>query len=289
MNCCGTKKSSELTTDEIKEQVKKHYGEIISENKCSCCGPTSFEGTMKGKLAEMIGYSKEELSTIPKEAIDNSFGCGNPLAFSEVKEGETVLDLGSGAGIDCFIASKKVGPKGKVIGLDITPEMIKKATENAQKYGITNVEFRLGEMENMPVDNESVDWIISNCVINLSPDKDKVFSEAYRVLKPGGKVMVSDIVTKDLPEEIQKSIAAWTGCIAGALREKEYLKKIRNAGFSNVKIISRFDFDKATIENFLSGCTTEITKQKLAEYKEILNNIDGKISSITIHARKPTI
>lgn len=288
MNCCGIKKPSELTADEIKEQVKKRYGELISGNKNSCCS-TSSAGTKKDELTKILGYSNEELSAIPEEAADNSYGCGNPLAFSEVKEGETVLDLGSGAGIDCFIAANKVGLRGKVIGLDMTPEMIKKAAGNAQKAEIKNVEFRLGEMENMPVDNESVDWIISNCVINLSPDKDKVFSEAYRVLKPGGKIMVSDIVTKDLPEEIQRSVAAWTGCVAGALEEKEYLGKIRNAGFTNVQIVSRFIFDKATIENFLSGCVTKFAEQESEKLKEILKNIDGKIISAKIRAVKPII
>ena len=166
-------------------------------------------------------------------------GCGNPVALANLKEGEVVLDLGSGGGIDVFFASKKVGSKGKVIGMDMTEKMIKKSRETAKKYGYKNVEFRLGEIEDLPIEDNSVDVIISNCVINLAPDKDKVFREAYRVLKPGGRMMVFDIVTKgELPKEIREDPDAWAGCVAGALDEAAYLKKLSDVGFRDAKVVS---------------------------------------------------
>jgi SAM-dependent methyltransferase len=169
-----------------------------------------------------------------------SAGCGNPLAIAELRPGEVVLDLGAGGGIDCFLAAKRVGPEGRVIGLDMTPDMIKLARRNAKKLGATNVEFRFGEMEEMPLPDESVDVIISNCVINLSPDKDAVFGEAYRVLRPGGRMSVSDIVVSGaLPRAIRDRLDAWAGCIAGALEESDYLSKIRAAGFDRVEVLSR--------------------------------------------------
>jgi len=166
-------------------------------------------------------------------------GCGNPVALANLREGETVLDLGSGGGIDVFLASKKVGKSGKVIGVDMTKEMLERAKASALKNGYSNIEFRLGEIESLPIEDETVDTIISNCVINLSPDKLKVFKEAFRVLKPNGKLMVSDIVTNgELPEDVRKSFDAWAGCIAGALEKNEYLHTIKKAGFISVKIIS---------------------------------------------------
>jgi SAM-dependent methyltransferase len=177
----------------------------------------------------------ENLDNLPGEVANFSLGCGNPLALAELKEGEVVLDLGSGGGLDCLLAAKKVGASGRVIGLDMTPEMIQLAQENAKKMGVTNVEFRLGEMESMPLKDNSVDVIISNCVINLSPDKDAVFKEAYRVLKSGGRLSISDIVLLgELPQEVKTSLEEWAGCIAGALQDKVYLDKIKAAGFVRV-------------------------------------------------------
>ena len=185
-----------------------------------------------------IGYSAEELQAIPEEAR-MGLGCGNPTALASLKEGEVVLDLGAGGGIDCFLASVAVGRTGKVIGVDMTPEMLHSARDNARKGGYDNVEFRLGEIENLPVADSTVDAIISNCVINLSPDKRRVFEEAYRVLKPGGRVMVSDIVlTGELPENIRNSLAAYAGCVAGASLKEDYLATIANAGFENVEVVS---------------------------------------------------
>ena len=221
---------------EVKDFVKKRYGKMASaENSCgqSCCS-----GVTIAEVAKQIGYSEEDLENIPDESI-MGLGCGNPVALASLKKGEILLDLGSGAGIDVFLASKKVGPKGRVIGVDMTEEMIRKAKDNASKHGFENVEFRLGEIENLPVEDNSVDVIISNCVINLSTDKLKVFQEAYRVLKPGGRIMISDLVTEgELPDEIKRSFDAWASCVAGALEKKQYLATIKNAGFNNIKIVS---------------------------------------------------
>jgi SAM-dependent methyltransferase len=226
----------------IKQHVKKHYAELAKGTSCcdvtTCCGPSS-----RTSYAKMIGYSDAELKGLPDSVLGIIAGCGNPTALADLREGEVVLDLGSGGGIDAFLAAKKVGSKGKVIGVDMTEEMIQLAKENAERMETENVEFRLGEIENLPLEDEMVDVIISNCVINLSPDKDKVFSEAFRVLKPGGRMFISDIVTHgELPNEIRENLEMWAACVAGALDEKDYLQKIRNAGFKEVEVIAKNDF-----------------------------------------------
>ena len=228
--------------EEIKEFVKKRYARVASGSSCcepiTCCGPLS-----RASFAKMIGYSSEELEELPESVINTISGCGNPTALAELREGENVLDLGSGGGIDAFLAAKKVGPKGRVIGVDMTQEMIKLANGNAKRMNAKNVEFRLGEIESLPIENESVDVIISNCVINLSPNKGKVFREAFRVLKPGGRLLISDIVTLgELPKQVRENLELWAGCIAGALEEQEYLQKIRDAGFRNVEVLSKSAF-----------------------------------------------
>ena len=188
--------------------------------------------------SETVGYSKEELDSLP-EGANLGLGCGNPLAFSSIREGDTVVDLGSGGGIDCFLAAKQVGDTGNVIGIDMTPEMLERARANAEKGGYTNVEFRLGEIEALPVADATVDLVISNCVINLSPEKDRVFREIFRVLKPGGQFFVSDIVLKKpLPEVVRQSVAAYAGCVAGALLKEDYLQTITDAGFSEPTVLS---------------------------------------------------
>jgi SAM-dependent methyltransferase len=184
-------------------------------------------------------YSAEKLADLPDSVVEAAAGCGDPTAIAALSPGETVLDLGSGGGIDVFLAAKKVGASGHVIGVDMTPDMIRLARENAKKIGADNVEFRLGELEHLPVETGTVDVVISNCVINLSPDKDAVFAEAYRVLKPGGRLCVSDmVVDRELPEEVRSSMEAWASCVAGALEENVYLDKVRQAGFVDVKINS---------------------------------------------------
>ena len=223
---------------EVKKVVQKAYSKIATNSNSSCCQcgcGTLDEKTIK-KLSKSVGYSEEEMRAVPEANL--GLGCGNPTAFSNIKEGDTVLDLGSGAGFDCFLASKKVGKTGKVIGLDMTDEMVTKARSLAKKHQYLNVEFKLGDIEKMPLDNDSVDVIISNCVINLAPDKSKVFKEAYRVLKIGGKMYVSDIVLLGkLSKEQLNDEDLLSGCVAGALQKEDYLKKIELAGFK-VNIIS---------------------------------------------------
>jgi SAM-dependent methyltransferase len=218
---------------EIKKVVKASYGRIAREQKkcgCGTCGPDARE------FAKGIGYSEKELSVIPEEA-NLGLSCGNPTAVAGLKKGETVLDLGSGAGFDCFLAAKQVGTDGKVIGVDMTPEMIEKARANAAKNRVENVDFRFGEIENLPVEDNSVDVVISNCVINLSSSKEKVFHEVKRVLKPGGRIAISDIaLRKKLPRKIKKSIEAYVGCVGGAILVDEYRDMVESAGFKDVQV-----------------------------------------------------
>ncbi len=250
-----------MDKETIKKTVREKYGKITrgadscSSPQTSCCGnkTSSFSpgktccGDNSGKLSELIGYSDQELATIPQES-NLGLGCGNPLAFASIKKGDTVLDLGSGAGIDCFLAAGRVGSEGKVIGVDMTAEMLEKARENACKGGYNNVEFRLGEIENLPVADNCVDLIISNCVINLSTDKKRVFEESFRVLKPGGRLMVSDmVITKELPASIKNSVEAYIGCIAGAVLKEEYLAALESAGFTGVEVVKEQSFN---VENW---------------------------------------
>ena len=225
----------------IKEVVKRRYAQIAKQDQQSCC-PSCACGVNPLSQAEAIGYLREDLEHIPEEAV-MGLGCSNPTTIADLKAGEVVLDLGAGAGVDVFLAANKVGATGRVIGVDMTEEMVDKAKGIARTHGYHNVEFRLGEIEKLPVEDKSVDVIISNCVINLSPDKSKVFHEAYRALKPGGKLTVSDIVSEGaLPDEIKNDPEAWAGCIAGALEQQEYLKKIKKAGFGDVQVVSSKEF-----------------------------------------------
>ncbi len=227
-----------MKEEKVKKLVRNRYAKVAKTNgsccasNVSCCSAPTNE-----QVSKMIGYSQEEMNVVP-EGANLGLGCGNPIALASLKEGERVLDLGSGAGFDCFLASKKVGKQGKVIGVDMTHEMLDKARANAKKGKYTNIEFRLGEIENLPVADNSVDVIISNCVINLAPNKKRVFEEAYRVLAPKGRLMVSDIVLlKELPESIRENVEAYAGCISGAELKDRYLELIRKAGFQEVKVI----------------------------------------------------
>jgi arsenite methyltransferase len=214
----------------IKSVVREKYGDLV-KNKTSCC---------TRQFAQSIGYSEAELAVIPDDA-NLGLSCGNPTALASLKEGEVVLDLGSGAGFDCFLAASKVGSSGHVIGVDMTPEMLEKARENAKKSGITNVEFRLGEIENLPVADNFVDVVISNCVINLSADKGRVFKEIYRVLKPGGRVAISDMaLLKDLPQKIRENVEAHVGCVAGAVTLDEYKKLAESSGLRSTNVTVTF-------------------------------------------------
>jgi len=221
---------------EKKEVIKKKYQEIATLGGSCCSGSGCCGDLSAADLSRSLGYSEADVQAVPDANL--GLGCGNPTAFAELKPGDIVLDLGSGAGFDSFLAAQRVGSSGKVIGVDMTPEMVEKARANAQKYGYSNVEFRQGDIEALPVDDRSVDVIISNCVINLSPDKEKVFREAFRVLKPGGRMYVSDMVLlADLPEDLKNDRDLLAGCVAGALLKEEYLGLLKKAGFS-VKILA---------------------------------------------------
>ncbi len=248
---------------EIKEAVKGRYSQIAKQEQQSCC--SSCSGTASSvSQSSGIGYGTDDLERVPEEAI-MGLGCGNPIATADLKVGEVVLDLGSGAGIDVFLAANKVGPTGKAIGVDMTKEMIDKATRIATNHGYQNVEFRLGEMESLPVEDETVDAIISNCVVNLSPDKSKVFQEAYRTLKPGGRLTVSDIVSEGtLPDEIRTDSNTWACCIGGALEQREYLEKIKGAGFEDIKVVSTQEF---YIENKANQTKEKLMSITVKAYK----------------------
>jgi len=235
---------------EIKEFVKDRYSKIAKEEEisCSCCGPQNIL-----TQAKAVGYSEEEIKSIPEEAI-LGLGCGNPTALAEIKKGDTVLDLGSGGGIDVFLAAQMVGDEGKVIGVDMTEEMVKKASKIAENSGYENVEFRLGEIENLPIEDDSIDVIISNCVINLTHDKLVAYNEVFRVLKPEGSILVSDLVTDGhIPEDIRKNFQAWSDCIGGALERKEYLNTIKKAGFKDVEVVSASYFTETGMDERLIG------------------------------------
>lgn len=243
-----------MTTDtSIHEAVREHYAERI-KNNASCCGPDSC-CTPESNL-----YPTELLATLPEGESTVSYGCGDPITLASLEPGQTVLDLGSGAGLDCFFAAKKVGETGKVIGVDMTPEMLEKARSSAKRMNLTNVEFRQGYIEDLPVESGTVDVIISNCVINLSPDKARVFNETFRVLKPGGKLAVSDIVTDGpLPDEVKKSLSAWAGCVAGAVDAKDYIAMMETAGFRDISVKPVF-FDKQTVDDALGDMKLDVGK-----------------------------
>jgi len=234
--------------EDVREIVREKYGQI-AQTRGSCCGPVSSccgGGQTAEILSSEIGYSKDELRSVPDDA-NLGLGCGNPTALASLREGEVVLDLGSGGGMDCFLAAQQVGPGGKVIGVDMTPDMVSLARKNAAKGNNKNVEFRLGEIENLPAADNSVDVVISNCVINLSPDKKRVFEETWRILKPGGRFMVSDIVLlKALPEAVKESVDALVGCVAGASLKEDYLEAITSAGFVDIHIVDDTPFKMAS-------------------------------------------
>ncbi len=270
----------------IKKIVRKGYAKVAKENGTCCCGPQisccSGKTTAK-EISTQIGYSESDIEQVP-EGANLGLGCGNPLAFASLRQGQVVLDLGSGAGFDCFLASKKVGPAGEVIGLDMTPEMIEKAKQNAQTGNYQNVEFRLGEIEDMPVDSSSVDVIISNCVINLVPDKKKAFQETYRVLKPGGTLMISDVVLlKELPQSVKQSIEAYIGCLSGAVMKDEYLQLISQAGFKDVLIQHQQAFPLDVMSN---DPTADAILDTPKISQEDLQFVGSAVVSIKVSARK---
>ncbi len=270
---------------EIKKSVRENYARI-AQNKSSCCGPATSccGGSVAENISRNIGYKEEDLTSVP-EGANLGLGCGNPVALAFLAEGETVLDLGAGAGFDCFLAANRVGAKGRVIGVDMTPEMVEKARENASNGGYGNVEFRLGEIENLPVADASVDALISNCVINLSPDKPRVFREAFRVLKPGGRLMVSDItLLKELPDVIRQSVAAYVGCVSGALLQDQYLKAIKEAGFEDVEVVEEAVFP---VEFMANDPTAGALINKLYLSEENVRDVASSVVSIRVRGVKP--
>jgi SAM-dependent methyltransferase len=270
---------------EIKKKVKEGYAKVAKQ-ETTCCAPIDVccdNASTSVDISKKIGYIDDQLKSVPNES-NLGLGCGNPTAIASLKEGEIVLDLGSGAGFDCFLAANKVGKQGKVIGIDMTPEMIKKARENAEKGNYSNVEFRLGEIEKLPVENTSVDVIISNCVINLSPDKKQVFNEAYRTLKKGGRLVVSDIVLlKELPEIIKNSVEAYIGCISGAIMKDEYLQLIKEAGFKEITITEESNFN---LELFVNDPTAQEIMKSINATEEDLKKLGDLFCSVKVIAQK---
>ena len=266
---------------DIKEIVKEKYGQAASRVKSGgggCCSASSAFGE-EDPITKGL-YAADETALLPEEAVLASLGCGNPTALAELTPGETVLDLGSGGGIDVLLSARRVGPTGKAYGLDMTDEMLSLARENQRKAGVENVEFLRGEIEHIPLPEDSVDVIISNCVINLSADKDQVLREAFRVLKPGGRFAVSDVVVRgDVPPAIRKNIELWVGCVAGALQEKEYLIKLAAAGFENIEIEPTRIYQAEDAKDFLKCAGLEADA--------IASEVDGKFASAFIRARKP--
>lgn len=255
-------------SQDIKKIVRDGYAKVATK-KISCCSAGSCCGGMdqSKEISRKIGYSDSEMSVVP-EGANLGLGCGNPVALASLKEGDVVLDLGSGAGFDAFLAAQRVGETGRVIGVDMTPEMIAKAKENAEKVEYANVEFRLGEIEKLPVEDSSIDVIISNCVINLSWDKEAVFKDAYRVLKAGGRLMVSDLVLdKDLPKELKDSVEAYVGCLAGAIKKDQYLDFIRIAGFRDIRVVSESSYPVDAMFDKLESAQDAIVSIKVSAVK----------------------
>ncbi len=277
-----------MKEENVKKIVRKRYAKAATTKGSTCgCGASAPSSCCSAptdeQVSKTIGYSQNELNAVP-EGANLGLGCGNPTAMASLKEGERVLDLGSGGGFDCFLAAKKVGKTGKVIGVDMTPEMLDKARANAKKGKYTNVEFRLGEIENLPVADSSVDVIISNCVINLSPDKKRVFEEAFRVLAPNGRLMVSDIVLlKPLPEPIRESAEAYTSCVAGAEIKDKYLNLMRDAGFKEVKVLTEKAYP---LDFILSEPEIKEVVSNLKLAKKEVDETANSIVSISVSASK---
>ena len=258
-------KSTSVAEEDVREAVRTRYSRLATTSGTSCCGPSTQTMCSCGSL-----YPQAEIVNLPEDAVAVSAGCGNPTAIASLKPGMTVVDLGSGGGIDAFLSAKKIGPSGKVYGIDATPEMIYRARKTAKENGYGNVEFRLGEIEHIPLDAGTADVVISNCVINLSPDKEQVFREAFRILKPGGRLAVSDIVLlKELPDAIRKDMKAWSECVSGAISEEKYIGALRTAGFDNIKVEDRVIYTHDQLVSYLqdapSASATKAANVDLAQ------------------------
>lgn len=272
-----------MRPEDIRKAVRQSYAQV-SKREGSCCTPTSSCGCTSPQegVSKAVGYTEQQLQAVP-EGANLGLGCGNPTALASLKEGDVVLDLGAGAGIDCFLAANVVGERGRVIGVDMTAEMVEKARENARQGNYHNIEFRLGEIENLPVADNSVDVVISNCVINLSPDKARVFKEAYRALRPGGRLLVSDIVLlKALPDAVRSSVEAYVGCIAGAAMKQDYLASIENAGFQQVEVLSEVSAKAA-----FSGAVVDEEAKTTGISSNTLEEVAQTVESVNVRAIKP--
>jgi ubiquinone/menaquinone biosynthesis C-methylase UbiE len=273
---------AEAVANDIKATVKEKYGQAalrVNSGGSSCCGASGADGACDPITSNL--YSDGEAGSIPEAAVRASLGCGNPTALASLNPGETVLDLGSGGGIDVLLSARRVGPTGKAYGLDMTDEMLALARDNQKQAGVENVEFLKGEIENIPLPDNTVDVIISNCVINLSADKDRVLREAFRVLKPGGRLAVSDVVVRgEVPQEIRRNVELWIGCVAGALEESDYRAKLSKACFENIELEPTRVYKLDDARQFLTG--------KGVDVDAIAPEVDGKFMSAFIRARKPS-
>ncbi len=273
-----------LKEEEIRKLVRESYGQVAAQESSCCSSASTCCGSTQGDISKSIGYTDEDINSVP-DGANLGLGCGNPVALATLKEGEVVLDLGSGAGFDCFLAAERVGKTGRVIGVDMTPEMVGRARENAVKGEYENVEFRLGEIENMPVPDNYVDIVLSNCVINLVPDKSKVFREMNRVLKPGGRFMISDIVLeKQLPDVIMNSASAYVGCVAGASLKQDYLDMIKDAGFQDVEITEEVSM---SLDIILNDPTARALLNNISLPEKEIKSAAESVKSIRVYGVKP--
>ena len=276
----------------IRDSVRETYARSLSvPSACGCGGHTP-----KHVATRLTGYTWDQVKSLPPDAVANSFGCGNPLSFSEVREGDVVLDLGSGAGTDILLAAKKVGTSGRAIGVDMTDELLQRARENIAACGLANAEVRKGIIEDLPVESESVDWVISNCVINLSPEKHRVFREIARVLKPGGRLLVSDIVAEELPESVRHNTALHSSCIAGAISEREYLDGLSGVGLAELEVRERIIYEESQLREFMapasfdgaeSHCSYGGQHVAAKSVAELAESLAGKLWSALFYGVKP--
>ena len=277
--------------DHVRSEVAREYGDRVMQTTPAAC--SGAQPAQEGAIANLAGYTADQLAELPADAVVTSFGCGNPVALAGLRAGDDVVDLGSGAGIDLLLAAKIVGPEGRVIGVDMTDEMILKAEANIAAAGLENVEVRKGIMEELPLEGASVDWVISNCVINLSPEKPRVFAEIARVLRPGGQMLVSDMITEDLPPELRAIPTAYSLCISGAIGEEEYLAGLRAAGLTDVAVRERLVYDAAQIAGYVTSalggsCCGGADEGHVADVvRERAQSLEGKVWSAKIYARKP--
>lgn len=277
--------------DDIREQVRQSYAKAVAAKPSGVCGC----GPAKGSVSSFAGYMPEELTALPEDVAASSFGCGNPVAFTHVEPGQTVLDLGSGAGLDLLLAARKVGPTGRVIGVDMTSEMIERARGNVAAAGLSNVEVHQGLIEDLPVESSSVDWVISNCVINLSPEKPKVFKEIARVLRPGGRMLVSDLMAKDLPGWVLAIEEMYSNCVAGAIGEEEYVAGLKAAGLVNVEVMSRVVYDRDQLAGLIKSelpessacCGPTAAKGLTGLANALAGELAGRVWSANVYAEKP--